>query len=138
VDLLSNGQFDGKIVSLTSYNTHDWTITSEISGTFLYVPPGHQDVPEPAPLLLLASGIAGWPRLPLLPRLPFQMCDVSAASNRRRARDACDAGLENHEEIVGAICAAGGPVTGPKAVFDSVRKEGFSSHARAVDRQFRR
>jgi len=61
VDLLSNGQFDGSIVSLTFYDAHDWTITSEISGTYLYVPPSHQNVPEPASLLLLASGIAGLP-----------------------------------------------------------------------------
>lgn len=59
VDLLLNGQADGSIVNLTFYNAHDWTITSEISGTYLYTPPSRQQVPEPASLVLLASGIAG-------------------------------------------------------------------------------
>lgn len=59
VDLVANGQADGSVVNLTFYNAHDWTITSEISGTYLYTPPQHQHIPEPTSLVLLASGIAG-------------------------------------------------------------------------------
>lgn len=59
VDLAINGQADGSVVSLTFYNAHDWTITSEISGTYLYTPPQHQQVPEPASFVLLAGGLAG-------------------------------------------------------------------------------
>jgi hypothetical protein len=59
VDLAINGVNDGSVVSLTFYNAHDWTITSEISGTYLYTPPQHQQVPEPASFVLFASGLAG-------------------------------------------------------------------------------
>lgn len=59
VDLLINGQADGSVVNLTFYNASDWTITSQISGTYLYTPPQHQNVPEPASFVLLASGLAG-------------------------------------------------------------------------------
>lgn len=59
VDLLINGSFDGSVVNLTFYNAHDWTITSEISGTYLYTSPPSRQVPEPASLMLLASGMAG-------------------------------------------------------------------------------
>ena len=59
VDLTLNGTADGSVVALTFYNAHDWTITSEISGTYLYTPPNRQQVPEPTSLMLLAGGLAG-------------------------------------------------------------------------------
>jgi len=59
VDLLLDGTPDGSVVTLTFYNAHDWTITSDISATYSYTPDPPGQVPEPASLVLFAGGIAG-------------------------------------------------------------------------------
>ena len=60
VDLDDDGVFDGSVVTLTFYNDEDWTITSQISGTFSYAP---VTTPEPASIVLFLSGLAGLPLL---------------------------------------------------------------------------
>ncbi|HTV90921.1 MAG TPA: PEP-CTERM sorting domain-containing protein [Stellaceae bacterium] len=50
---------DGAVVALTLDNAQDWTITSDISATMTYTAP--PTVPEPASMVLFASGLLGLP-----------------------------------------------------------------------------
>jgi hypothetical protein len=52
---------DGAVVALTLYNAEDWTIHSYISGSLVNGP--NNTVPEPASMVLFASGLAALPVL---------------------------------------------------------------------------
>jgi hypothetical protein len=70
---------DGNIVDLTFYNAADWTISSEISGTYTLGSTGHQSsVPEPASMVLFASSLLGLPVIRRLRRKPAASATAAA------------------------------------------------------------